>query len=93
MEQPPPASEGSASDGLVVVPPSPKAVRYYRSGNVIWAVEQVLGLALPGAAPVHGAVGAHADVRVGVARGHFYPTLVVYLALLSRCCCSSCSCR
>ena len=34
---------------VVVPPPSEKAVRYHRSGNVIWAVEQVLGLALPAA--------------------------------------------
>ena len=32
---------------VAVPPPSEKALRYYRSGNVIWTVEQVLGLALP----------------------------------------------
>ncbi len=36
------------SDAPVAVPaPSEKALRYHRSGNVIWAVEQLLGLALP----------------------------------------------
>ncbi|MES1208049.1 MAG: hypothetical protein ABUS79_19110, partial [Pseudomonadota bacterium] len=68
---------------VVVPPPSEKAVRYHRSGNVIWAVEQVLGLALPAALLWS---GLSANLRATAARaahGHFYPTLVVYLALLS----------
>jgi len=34
-------------DAVTVPEASALALRYYRSGNVIWIVEQVLGIALP----------------------------------------------
>jgi STE24 endopeptidase len=68
---------------VVVPPPSDRAVRYHRSGNVIWVVEQVLGLALPAALLWSGLSAALRAIAARAARGHFYPTLVVYLALLS----------
>ena len=71
-------------DGPVVVPPpSDKALRYHRSGNVIWAVEQVLGLALSAAVLFSGLSARLRTLAAGVAHGRFYPTLVVYFALLS----------
>ena len=79
MEQPPDASQGP----VVVPPPSEKAVRYHRSGNVIWAVEQLLGLALPALLLFTGLSARLRAIAAGVAHGTFYPTLVVYLALLS----------
>jgi STE24 endopeptidase len=58
------------------------ALRYYRGGNVIWVVELVLSLALP-AALLFSGVSARLRTLAGVVgRGHFYPTLVVYLVLL-----------
>jgi hypothetical protein len=40
--------DAPADSGLVEVPPpSEKALAYYRSGNVIWLVEQILALLLP----------------------------------------------
>jgi STE24 endopeptidase len=58
------------------------ALRYYRGGNVIWLVELVLSLALP-AALLFSAVSARLRTLAGVVgRGHFYPTLVVYLVLV-----------
>jgi len=72
------------SEGPVVVPePSEKALRYHRSGNVIWAGEQILGLALPALLLWTGTSARLRTMAAGLARGHFYPTLVVYLALLS----------
>jgi Zn-dependent protease with chaperone function len=68
---------------VVVPPPSAKAVRYHRSGNVIWAIEQLLGLALPAALLFSGLSARLRTAAATVARGHFYPTLVIYLALLS----------
>jgi STE24 endopeptidase len=59
------------------------ALRYYRSGNVIWAVEQVLSLALPAALLFTGLSARIRTFAAGVGRGHFYPTLVVYMTVLS----------
>ena len=75
--------EAPAADPVVVPAPSEKALRYHRSGNVIWAVEQLLGLALPALLLFTGLSARLRTFAAGVARGHFYPTLVVYLALLS----------
>jgi STE24 endopeptidase len=79
-------SSASAEDpaGPVLVPsPSEKALRYYRSGNVLWTVEQLLGLAVPALLLFSGLSARMRTFAAGVGRGHFYPTLVVYLALLS----------
>jgi STE24 endopeptidase len=82
METPPP--EGPVPEGPVVVPPpSEKAVRYHRSGNVIWAVEHLVGLALPAAILLLGISARLGALAAGWAHGRFYPTLVIYLALLS----------
>ena len=70
-------------DPVVVPAPSEKAVRYHHSGNVIWAVEQLLGLALPALLLFTGLSARLRTIAAGVAHGTFYPTLVVYLALLS----------
>jgi STE24 endopeptidase len=70
-------------DPVVVPPPSEKAVRYHRSGNVIWALEQLLGLALPAALLWSGLSARLRAIGAAVGRGHFYPTLVVTFALLS----------
>jgi STE24 endopeptidase len=59
------------------------ALRYYRSGNLIWTVEQVLGLALPALILFTGWSARLRTFASSVARGHFYPTLVIYLALLA----------
>jgi STE24 endopeptidase len=59
------------------------ALRYTRSGNVIWAIEQALGLALPALMLFTGLSARIRAFASVVARGHFYPTLVVYLALVA----------
>jgi STE24 endopeptidase len=61
---------------------SAQALRYFRSGNVIWVVELLLGLALPALLLVTGWSARLRTFASGVARGHQYPTLVVYLALV-----------
>ena len=58
------------------------ALRYYRSGNVIWAVEQALAVALPALLLFTGLSARLRTLASGLARGHFYPTLVIYLALV-----------
>jgi Zn-dependent protease with chaperone function len=61
---------------------SEAALRYYRSGTVIWTVEHLLGVALPALLLFTGLSARLRTFASAVARGHFYPTLVVYLALL-----------
>ncbi|HVV49747.1 MAG TPA: M48 family metallopeptidase [Polyangia bacterium] len=79
MDQLPVAPEGP----VAVPPPSEKALRYHRSGTVIWAVEHLVGLALPAAILFTGLSARLRAFAAGVAHGRFYLTLVVYLALLS----------
>jgi STE24 endopeptidase len=59
------------------------ALRYYRSGNVIWAIEEALGLVLPALILFTGLSARIRTFASVVARGHFYPTLVVYMALVA----------
>ena len=76
----------AARDGVgsvLVPPPSEKALRYYRSGNVIWAVEQVLALLLPALILFTGFSAKLRSFASQVGHGHFYPTLIVYLALFT----------
>ena len=61
---------------------SAQALRYFRSGNVIWVVELLVGIALPALLLVTGWSARLRTLAAGIARGHHYPTLVVYLALL-----------
>jgi len=62
---------------------SAQALRYFRSGNVIWAVELLLGFALPALLLFTGWSARLRSLSSGIAHGHSYPTLVVYLVLLS----------
>lgn len=77
-------SEAAGMKMTVEVPaPSDKAVRYHRGNNVIWAVEQVLGLLVPCALLFS---GISAGLRTWAARTageRFYPTLVITFAALS----------
>jgi STE24 endopeptidase len=82
--QPPYEPPAAGADAPVAVPPpSEKAARYYRSGNVIWAVEQALAVAVPAVLLFSGLSARMRSLARRAARGRFYPTLVVYLALLS----------
>jgi STE24 endopeptidase len=59
------------------------ALRYYRSGNVIWTIEEVLGIALPALLLFTGWSARIRAFASSVGRGHFYPTLVVYMAVVA----------
>jgi STE24 endopeptidase len=84
---PPPDGSGTetaaAGAPVTVPPPSEKAVRYYRSGNVIWVVEQALGIALPLLLLLSGLSSWLRTVASHLAHGRFYPTLVIYLVFLA----------
>jgi len=69
---------------LVEIPaPSEKAVRYHRGGNWIWAMDQVLSLAVPLVLLLSGLSAWLRTLASQLARGRFYPTLVIYFVLLS----------
>jgi Zn-dependent protease with chaperone function len=70
-------------NAVAVPEASELALRYYRGGNLIWAIEQALGIALPALLLFTGWSARIRSFAAGVARGHFYPTLVVYLALVA----------
>ncbi|HXI58788.1 MAG TPA: M48 family metallopeptidase [Polyangia bacterium] len=70
-------------DAVTVPEASALALRYYRSGNVIWIVEQLLGIALPALFLFTGWSARLRTIASDVGRGHFYPSLIVYLALVS----------
>jgi len=78
------ASAAAEPEGPVTVPePSAQALRYYRSGNVIWVVERLLGLGLPALLLFSGFGARLRTLAAWLGRGHTYPTLVITLALIS----------
>jgi STE24 endopeptidase len=81
---PSPAMGDNAGNADVTVPaPTEAAVRYHRGNNVIWAIRQLLALALPLLLLFTGFSAGLRDVAGRLAHGRFYPTLVLYLVLLS----------
>ena len=81
----PPAGDGDGEPaGPVAVPaPTEQALSYHRSGNVIWVSEQLLGIALPLLLLFTGLSARLRTFAAAVARGHLYPTLVIYLVVLA----------
>jgi Zn-dependent protease with chaperone function len=78
------ASVAVTDDGPVAVPaPSEKALRYHQGNNVIWAVEQILSIALPLLLLFTGLSAWLRTVAGQLGRGRFYPTLAIYFVLLS----------
>ncbi len=69
--------------GPVAVPPATeKAMRYYRSGNVLWAVDVLLGLLIPSAFVFSGFSARLRDLARRIGRNWFF-TLVAYFVLFS----------
>lgn len=80
-----PAVQSVSTDapGPVAVPqPSEKAVRYYRSGNVLWAVGTLWGLAVPALLLFTGFSARMRNVARGIGRNWFF-TIAVYAILFS----------
>jgi Zn-dependent protease with chaperone function len=72
-----------ATAPVPVPEPSDLARAYHRGGNVLWLVEQVLGLAFPALLLFCGWSARLRTLASGWGRGHFYPTLVFTYLLLS----------
>jgi Zn-dependent protease with chaperone function len=85
-EAPPQGDTAAAEETFepVAVPePSAQAMQYYRSGNVLWIVENLLALAIPAALVWF---GFSAAIRRWVARAvkdHWYPTVAGYWIALT----------
>jgi STE24 endopeptidase len=87
---PPPASPSAAAAvpsgpdaGPVAVPePTEKAMRYYRSGNVVWVVDTLLGLLVPALFLFTGFSARIRDLARRVGRKWFF-TIAFYFVLFS----------
>jgi STE24 endopeptidase len=78
-----PSSAAPDTSPVEVPAPSEKALRYHRSGNAIWAVEQVLSIVLPLLLLLTGLSAWLRTLASQLAHGRFYPTLAIYFVLLS----------
>jgi len=73
----------AVSPGPVAVPePSPLAVQYYRSGNLIWLGRQVLNLLIPALLLFSGFSARIRDLARRIGR-YWLPTIVIYFLLYS----------
>jgi Zn-dependent protease with chaperone function len=78
-----PAEAGDPDAPVTVPAPTEKALRYYRSGNLIWLVEQLLAIALPCLLLFTGFSAQLRTFAASLARGRFYPTLLIYFVVFS----------
>lgn len=77
------APTAPAETGPVAVPePTEKAMRYYRSGNVVWVVDTLLGLLVPALFLFTGLSARIRDLARRVGRGWLL-TIAVYFVLFS----------
>ena len=69
--------------GPVAIPePTEKALRYHRTGNVVWLVDVALGLLIPAIFLFTGFSARLRDLAARVGR-RWFPTLVVYFLLFT----------
>lgn len=82
-QQPPAPAQASAgaappsSEPVPVPPPSEKAMRYYRSGNVLWVIATIWGLLVPALLLFTGISARLRDAARTVGRNWFF-TVAVY---------------
>jgi STE24 endopeptidase len=71
------------AEAQVVVPePSPLALRYYRSGNVLWGTESVLGFLIPALFLYSGLSARLRDLAYTIGR-RWFSALVIYALLFT----------
>jgi STE24 endopeptidase len=73
----------SPAAGVAVPEPSALALRYHRSGNLLWAGATALDLLLPAALLFTGASARVRRLAAGLARGRGFATIAVYGAVYS----------
>jgi Zn-dependent protease with chaperone function len=70
------------SDTVAVPPPTETAIRYHRSGNILWGVETALGLLIPALILFTG-LSARLRNAAGRVGGRWLPTVVLYALLFT----------
>jgi Zn-dependent protease with chaperone function len=76
-------SIGQRSELQVVVPePSPAALQYYRSGNVLWAIGAAVGLLIPAALLFSGGSTRLRRMAYRIGR-RWFPSLLIYAVLFT----------
>jgi Zn-dependent protease with chaperone function len=76
-------SIGQRSELQVVVPePSPAALQYYRSGNVLWAIGAAVGLLIPAALLFSGGSARLRKLAYRIGR-RWFPSLLIYAVLFT----------
>jgi Zn-dependent protease with chaperone function len=70
-----------STEAVAVPDPSDAAIRYHRSGNVLWAFETVLGILIPALLLFTGLSARLRDLAQRAARGRWLPTVVLYALL------------
>jgi Zn-dependent protease with chaperone function len=81
---PPTPPSGPPPSTVVPVPvPTDQAMAYYRSGNVLWGVNQVWGLAVPGAILWLGLAARMRDFAARLGRARWLPTLIGFWVIYS----------
>jgi STE24 endopeptidase len=77
-----PADAGNASAPVPVPPPTEKALRYHRSGNVLWLVGTIWGFAVPLLLLFTGFSARLRDMGRRIGRNWFF-TIAIYAILFS----------
>jgi STE24 endopeptidase len=80
-----PAVQSASAEGSGPVPvpqPSEKALRYYRSGNVLWVIGTLWGLAVPALLLFTGFSARMRNVARGIGRNWFF-TIAIYAVLFT----------
>ncbi|HEX2203422.1 MAG TPA: M48 family metallopeptidase [Longimicrobium sp.] len=73
-----PAAPAADTGRVAVPPPSEKAVRYHRSGNVLWVIGTLWGLLVPAVILFSGLSAKIRDRARRIGRGGWFLTLVLY---------------
>ena len=83
-ETPSPAvTSGHSTDPVPVPEPSTKAMRYYRSGNVLWIVGSLWGILVPSLLLFTGFSARMRDLAQRLGRNHWLGTVALFAVLFS----------
>ncbi|HEY2737655.1 MAG TPA: M48 family metallopeptidase [Thermoanaerobaculia bacterium] len=77
-----PASNPAPQQTVPVPPASEKAMRYYRSGNVLWVIDTLWGLAVPALLLFTGLSARMRDLARKIGRNWFF-TVAIYAVLFA----------
>jgi Zn-dependent protease with chaperone function len=77
-------SIGQGAEPQVVVPePTPSALQYYRTGNMLWAIGTTLGLIIPTVILFSGASASLRNLTFRIGGRRWLPTVLLYAVLFT----------